>query len=270
MGDWAGLFEYARKRHHTLRLTDGVQFGISADTLRKRTVRERWERPYPGVVWLPGSVPGFWRTSAGVLASLPCCEAALACRTAAYAHGVIDRPTPLTEVVQPHGRYVPRRRLLTVRSSRTLVEDDVVEIGALRCTTPARTLADLAGVLEAKALRPIVIDAVQRRIVTLEQLTATCASLPRGIARSRLRQVLEGLAATPGGERHRQQLHHRPHPLVAGQHALVAALGRLGPLVQEPRRRGRRDRRPGRHRRPVVAPRRAGGLPMPALPHHSP
>ncbi|HVL98517.1 MAG TPA: hypothetical protein VM324_04410 [Egibacteraceae bacterium] len=197
MGDWAGLLAYAKEHHYTLRVTDGEPFGISASVLRQRAVRECWERPYPGVLWLPGSVHGFWRKSAGVLASLRSREAALALRTAAHAHGIIDRPTPLTEVVQPHGRYIPKRRLVTVRTSRRLTDDDVVEVQSLRCTTPARTIADLAGVLTVPALRPIVIDAVQRRIVTPDELRRICTSLLRSLARNRLRQVLDGLAATP-------------------------------------------------------------------------
>lgn len=197
MGDWAGLFDYARERHHTLRVTDGAPFGISADTLRKRAVRERWERAYPGVVWLPGSAPGFWRTSAGVLASLPCRDAALALRTAAYAHGMRDQPSALTEVVQPHGRYPPQRPLVAVRTSRTLTDADIVEIEALRATTPARTTADLAAVLRVPALRSTVIDAVQRRVLRLDELELMCTRMLRSVARSCLRQVIDDLTATP-------------------------------------------------------------------------
>lgn len=197
MLDWSGLFAYGCARHGTLRVTDGVPFGISPKVLRQRAAREGWERPYPGVLWLPGSAPGFWRTSAGVLASLPCREAALGLRSAAYAHGIIDRPFVLTEVVLPHGRYPPERRLTAVRTSRTLTDDVVVEVRGLRCTAPARTVGDCAGVLAVGALRDLAIDACQRRVVTLPDLAAVAAGLGRTVARTRLRQVVAELAATP-------------------------------------------------------------------------
>lgn len=197
MGNWAGLFSYAQARHQTLHVTDGAPFAITADALRRRAGREGWERPYPGVLWLPGAVPGFWRTSAGVLASLRCRDAALALRSAAYAHGMRDRPSGLTEVIQPHGRYPPQRRLVAMRTSRSLAEDDVVEVEGLRCTTPARTVADLAAVLTAPALRSIVIDAVQRRVLRLEELEERCTRMSRSVARSRLRQVIAELTAMP-------------------------------------------------------------------------
>lgn len=106
-----------------------MPFGISACVLRQRAAREGRERPYRGVLWLPGPAPGSWRTGAAVLASVPCPGAALSPGSAAaYAHGIIDRPPVLTEVVLPHGRYPPKRRLVKVRMSRTLTEDYIVEV----------------------------------------------------------------------------------------------------------------------------------------------
>jgi hypothetical protein len=193
---WAGLFAFARVRHGAFHLRRCPDFGLSRSTVRHRAAREGWERPYPGVLCLPGSQSGWWRAASARMEAVGS-DVALWRRAAAYAQRMISQPPVLTEVVRAHGLHRPQLALCKVSTSRSLDESQIRMVEGLRCTTPARTMHDLATVLELPPLRAIAIEAVQAGVLDLDDLVAHVAAVPPGGARARLARVLEDLRRVP-------------------------------------------------------------------------
>jgi hypothetical protein len=68
---------------------------------------------------------------------------------------------------------------VTVHRTRNFEEADVRLVGPLRVTSPARTIADLAGDCGPTALRRTVADAVRRELTTATDLREMCRRLGR-------------------------------------------------------------------------------------------
>lgn len=135
-----GRGQYGRATRRQLMETGGV----SESTIRRRLRAGVWAEPLPGVIDL-GSHRRSWRAQVqeSVLGAGE--GAAWAShRTAGHLHGFLDlgRPERLDVVV-----LRARRRALgdhRVHTTRSLGDDEVTEVHGLPCTTPARTLLDLA------------------------------------------------------------------------------------------------------------------------------
>jgi hypothetical protein len=88
-----------------------------------------------------------------------------------------------------------RRPDIVLRTSRTLDESDIHLVNGLRCTTPERTMRDLAEVLPHVApLRAIGIDAFRDEVLDLALLHAEVEAMRPGAARDRLAEVAADLA----------------------------------------------------------------------------
>lgn len=82
------------------------------------------------------------------------------------------------------GHWSPTRPGVRVVSSRTVPEEDVVLHHGVLVTSVARTIVDVAGLVGLGRLRGIVLDALQRGLVTYAQLRAVAARRrgARGVA----------------------------------------------------------------------------------------
>lgn len=110
--------------------------------------------------------------------------AALACgdgavishRSAAALLRLIDTGPVVVDVIAPpsRGRKIDGIRFHRVRVPR---HDEVGSVAAIPCTSPARTLVDLAGVVSARTLRSCFERAAQRRFL---DVAAVEASMDRG------------------------------------------------------------------------------------------
>lgn len=104
-----------------------------------------------------------------------------------------------------------------VRRTRTLWESHATSMDNLPITTPARTIIDLASVLPIDELRSVLIDARQRRIVTLAEVIDLHEFLRRYPGRAKLGRVLRDLDDADSRlewefRREAERRGFRPHP----------------------------------------------------------
>jgi hypothetical protein len=200
--DWSAFFEFGAgpHRHGAASIHDGVGYGISPRRLSERASREGWTRPYPGVLYLPGSADSFWRRHAAAMLAVAGrtsvtedATVALARYSAAYSRGLLDHPKPLTELTRCHSARVSSRRDVTIFRSRRLGDDDVSDVEGLACTTAARTLRDLAFRLNLAPLRSLALHGIQLGHFENDDLVRQVDTLGGGPTRRRFERLIEQL-----------------------------------------------------------------------------
>jgi hypothetical protein len=110
-------------------------------------------------------------------------------RAAAHLHSLFRGPAPPPEVVSPGERRI--EGILTCRSRRLDPREATVVLG-IPVTTVARTLVDLAAVLDAGALARACHEAGVLHCTTPGEVDAVLARWPRSPGAGRLRAVLRG------------------------------------------------------------------------------
>jgi hypothetical protein len=186
MNAWVQLFRIAVRQFGVVTRAQAVGLGIGHSTFTLRVRREQWAELHPGVYVVPGTrITWLTRVSAALLAVGE--RGMVTGDTALHLHGVTqDAPARLTIVV-PHADRAPRVRGAQVVRSRTLVEADRTAVQHLACATPARALLDAAAAHDHSALRVMLIDARQRRVVEPATVIARIAQLSwRAPGRNRL------------------------------------------------------------------------------------
>ncbi len=119
-----------------------------------------------------------------------CGEDAWLCRVAAGAHWELLRwDFRLPEVVVV-GRRAPEHPQIHAHETSYLPPEDVVIHKGVPVTSPLRTLLDLAGVLEHKALRRAVREAQARGLVDLAELARRLHGPGPRRGRARLRRII--------------------------------------------------------------------------------
>ncbi|HVN52029.1 MAG TPA: type IV toxin-antitoxin system AbiEi family antitoxin domain-containing protein [Acidimicrobiales bacterium] len=143
--------------------------GLSDDVIRRRIEAGRWSRVLPAVYAIGGSPPHEDRDLlAACLASGR--VVAVSHRAAAVRWGLtkVER-VPEISVDRERGVRVPG---FTVHRSRDLTSAQIVHVGALPITTPARTLVDLGQVAPWYHVRDLLELFVSRRVLTVNQAHA--------------------------------------------------------------------------------------------------
>ncbi len=146
-----------------------LALGLSDDVVRRHIEAGRWSRVLPGVYAIGGAPPNDDR------ALLAACLAsgrvvAVSHRAAARRWGqsrVGDEPE--ISVDRERGVRIPG---VTVHRSRDLTSDQIVQLGALPITSPARTLVDLGQVAPWYQVRDLLEIFVSRRVLTVNQAHA--------------------------------------------------------------------------------------------------
>lgn len=169
MSAWHDLTDLAQSQHGVISREQAESVGIDPSTLHRQVTARGWRREFPGVFALP-AVPRTFaqRAQATVLAAGP--EAVVCRRSAAHLLGLLPAPE-LVEIFVP--LHCQARHLPGVRCCRTgtLLPSDLTKLGTIPATTGPRTLIDLAAVVDSVQLRKTLIDARQRRLVTLDRLS---------------------------------------------------------------------------------------------------
>lgn len=191
---WPALFAGARARHGALHLRRSDEAGLARRAVRRRATREIWDKPLPSVFVTPGSVEGWWQTTAARL-ELVGSDAVLARLSAAHAHGMRLKPPTVTQVVRQLGKHRTEHEEVRVTLSRTLTEADVVVVDGLRATTPQRTMRDLAIPLTRSSLRAVGIDGITEGVLDFDLLVAEHDAMRNGPAKRLLGAVLGDLAS---------------------------------------------------------------------------
>lgn len=144
--------------------------GLSVRSLRHTAAVEAWPDPFPGfgVRLHPASADTFQRQVTAALLAVG--DHASASRwSALHLHGLTRRPPRRIELLVPYGRGAPELGpRVHVWRSRTVVEGDLSTPHGIPATGIARTVCDLAAVTRPRTLRNVLIDARQRRLVTLD------------------------------------------------------------------------------------------------------
>jgi predicted transcriptional regulator of viral defense system len=144
-----GIAALASRQHVVFGLSQLVALGLSRNAVQKRTEAGRLHRIHQTVYSLvPPNLltpEGHWM--AAVLSCGP--GAVVSHRTAAKLHGLLGYNGTKLDITVP-GRHSRRRGRIVVHGSTTLGPKDVTVVNNVPCTTVARTLLDLAEVVDRR------------------------------------------------------------------------------------------------------------------------
>lgn len=169
--DEVALLATARRQHGVFSRAQALACGFSDDRISSRLRSGVWLRVYPGVyrvAGVPDTVEG--RAMAAVLA---CGKGALASHGTAGVLYELELPRGPVEVTIPRARSAGPSGVV-VHRPRALGRGERAMRGPIPCTTPARTLVDLAGSVHPDLLED-TLDDVLRRFVPVERLLAYLA-----------------------------------------------------------------------------------------------
>ena len=191
----ARIARLADGQHGVVSLGQLVELGLAANTVRARVAAGRLHRIHRGVYAVGRArldVRG--RRMAAVLACGP--GAVLSHRTAADALGIAPRATPLIEVSIPT-RVRRSRPGITIHRPSDLRPEDVTIIDGIPCTTPARTLIDLAAVVDDPALARSIEATERLRLFDLKAVEEQLARATHRSEAGRLRAALTAYTEPP-------------------------------------------------------------------------
>lgn len=152
------MHQLAAKQHGCFSRAQADEVGVSDQHLSRRTKQGLLKRMGPGVYRITGSHPTYeTRVMLAVLIAGP--EAAASHRTAAYLHGLMDRPSQI-EVVAP--RNGKRKTPFVLHLSTDLRPDHLQTVDSIPTTTGERTAIDI-GVPHGLGATARVIDEGRRQ-----------------------------------------------------------------------------------------------------------
>jgi very-short-patch-repair endonuclease len=173
----ARLAALARRQHGVVSLAQLLDLGLSLKGIAERVRTGRLHRIHRGVYAVspaPLRVEGYWL--AAVLACGP--GAVLSHRSAAELWELRPSAATTIDVTVPSRAGRAKRRGIKVhRSSRLAPEETLVRDG-IPVTTVARTVLDLADVLQTQALKRAIDEAEYRGRFDLTSLTAVVQNNP--------------------------------------------------------------------------------------------
>jgi predicted transcriptional regulator of viral defense system len=180
----------ASRQHAVIALGELLALGLTESAVRKRHATGRLHRIHTGVYALvPGSLlsrEGHWM--AAVLACGP--TAVLSHRTAAALHDL--RPTARANIdVTVPGRSCRRRKGIDVHRSTTVTAADTTIVSGIPCTTVARTMFDLAEVVNRRSVERAFDQAEILEVFDLRSLEDQVARHPTRRAARVVRSVLD-------------------------------------------------------------------------------
>jgi very-short-patch-repair endonuclease len=151
------------------------ELGLDNHTIKRRVAAGRLVRVRRGL-FTTRSLP-LTTEQRSVAACLAAPDGVLSHTTAAASHGLRGIPTRWLEITVPHGRK-PDLAGVRIHRSNRMPAGHVVDLpNGARITTVARTLFDLADVVDGRALRSAVEDALNRGLVTMTELTEMATSM---------------------------------------------------------------------------------------------
>ncbi len=178
----------AGRQHGVVARSQLLAGGVSADAIDRRVQAGRLRALHRGVYLAGPTAPPLAAEMAAALACGP---------SAVLSHGTAARlwRIPGTAAAGPIEVMAragdPRKPGLLVRRVTTLRVDEVTTLDGIPITTPARTLYDLAGVLDGRGLERALAEALALRLTTPQELRRLLARHPRGPGSPELRALLD-------------------------------------------------------------------------------
>ena len=158
----------AERQHGAFGYPQARKAGATEKAIRHRTDTGRWEIAAEGVYRLPGT-PRTWEQRQMVLLLAAGPEAAASHCAAARLLGIPGFQDAMPEITTPRPRR-HRTDLGIVHRSRMLPAHHVTVINGLRTTRIARTLFDIAGILNADQAERALDNCLAHRWVTNRQI----------------------------------------------------------------------------------------------------
>jgi hypothetical protein len=195
------LAAIARRQHGLVALHQAVEEGMTADAVRWRLERGRWDRVHDGVYRVAG-IPASSRQHAlaACLAIGP--EAAASHRTAAVLHDLLRYREPPTEVTTTRLRS-PELQGVVVHRLADLHPTWATDVDGIPITTVARTLVDLGAVASLRTVEAALDRAIGLRRVTLREVRHAMIAVARrgrhGVGKIRRLLDARGVADVPSG-----------------------------------------------------------------------
>lgn len=169
------VIEFARRNGGIVSTHEAISLGLSKSTLARKIGDGIFVKIGRGMLALPGTAT---RPDLAMRAAQQAIAAVVSHQSAARLHGFTRIPHgPPTVTVSHRGTHVFPG--VVVHQSTDLLEPHIQWIGALRVTTPARTIVDLAKVLSPRRLERLVDEALASGKVELEDLMTLFSTLTR-------------------------------------------------------------------------------------------
>ena len=183
----SAIARIAARQHGSVTRAQLLDVGLGDGAIAYRGRHGRLHRVHPGVysVGYRGTTP-VAKAMAAVLACGP--HAVLSHRWAAALWELSEFPRGAIDVISP---ALHRRDGIVAHRSPALAARDVTVRQGIPATTPARTLVDLADVLDDRALARAVNEALLRHLVRRIDLADVLARVERRRALTRLREFVE-------------------------------------------------------------------------------
>jgi predicted transcriptional regulator of viral defense system len=178
----------ATQQHDVVALSQLLDAGVSASAARSRVASGKLHRVHSGVYAVGHPLltrEGRWM--AAVLACGP--RAALSHRSAASLWALRTNARNAIDVTVS-ARSGRAREGIDVHRSATLDVSDITKVDAIPCTTVARTLLDLAEVVNSRALERAIDQAEVRRVLDMRALDDVLARAGGRRGAAALRAVL--------------------------------------------------------------------------------
>jgi hypothetical protein len=189
--DWNPIVGRARAQHGVITSVQLVEAGMSPSTIATYRRVGRLHRIHQGVYAL---VPReLLRPLAHDIAAVLACGpgAALSHQSAASLMNLMQSHRTVVDVIVA-SRAGRRREGIQIHRSSTLRPEDVKPVHGIPCTTPSRTILDLAGVLQRRRLERLLDQAEAEELFDLaglmDQLTHNAGYARAAVA---LRRVLD-------------------------------------------------------------------------------
>ncbi|HEU5104460.1 MAG TPA: type IV toxin-antitoxin system AbiEi family antitoxin domain-containing protein [Solirubrobacterales bacterium] len=173
----ANLARLAAKQHGVVSREQLRHLGMSDTVIRGEIAAARLHRVFRGVYALGhGSIGSRGRLRAATIA----CDGVVSHRSAGALLGLLDKGPAVIDVIAPpaRGRKIDGIRFHRVRSPR---RNEVGTVDGIPCTSPARTLVDLAGTVGDWTLRSCFERAAQRRVLDIPAIEASMDPGRRGM-----------------------------------------------------------------------------------------
>lgn len=167
--------------------------GLSAKQIRTRCATGAWEEVYPRTFRVAGA-PLTDRLRLRAALAFAGAGSVLARRTAGVSWGLDGVVAHKPEILVPYARH-PRHPAVVVIRTMRLERDDTTLRSGLPVTTVARTIVDLAAVLDDEGIENVIQSARRLRLTSIDAVATKLASLdgPGRSGAGRLRRVLQHL-----------------------------------------------------------------------------
>jgi len=173
------LVAMASKEFGVVTFQDCRKCRVSSRWLRRRIETGEWTRLQPGVYRLGSNNPSLDELE--IAAMLAAGDGAVLSHLSAARRLGLDVPRESSvQITIPASRRIPRLRGVQVCSSRDLIETQTTKRGPFRLTHLARTMVDLASVLDTAWLRAALDSALRQRNTNLAWIHRALDNLGRG------------------------------------------------------------------------------------------